>query len=205
MQVNRKRDGSCRPRGADRTGRAAASRVAAASAGSNAYPGMDRSYAQWYGQSGPLPENGHFTGVNTSCLTIQHACWADVGNYAVVVTATGSGTVETSKYAHLSISSIAVGVGAGALAFELGPAMPNPFTAATVLRYQATAPFFARVAVFDAAGHLVRRIADRMLDASGSLSWDGRTASGAPAVAGIYFVRFEGAGRTETRRLALVR
>jgi hypothetical protein len=162
---------------------------------------------QWYNESGPLTDNGHFSGVHTPCLSIQHACYADVGNYAVVVTATGSGIVETSKVAHLSTTDGAVGVGpgAGVVALELGPAVPNPFTASTVVRYQAPAPFFAHVAVFDAAGRIVRRLADRMLDASGTLTWDGRTTSGAPAVPGIYFVRVEGSGRADVRRLALVR
>jgi hypothetical protein len=162
---------------------------------------------QWYNKDGALTDNGHFTGVQTPCLSIQHACYADAGAYAVVVTATGSRTAETSQVAHLAISGIAVGVGpgAGVVALELGPAMPNPFTASTVVRYQAPAPFFAHVAVFDAAGRVVRRLADRVLDASGTLTWDGRTTSGAPAVPGIYFVRVEGNGRAETRRLALVR
>jgi hypothetical protein len=130
-----------------------------------------------------------------------------VGSYAVVVTATGSGIVETSKVAHLAISGIAVGVdpGAGAIALELGPAMPNPFAASTVVRYQAPAPFFAHVAIFDATGRIVRRLADRVLDASGTLTWDGRTTWGAPAVPGIYFVRVEWNGRAATRRIALVR
>jgi hypothetical protein len=160
---------------------------------------------QWYDANGPLTDNGHFSGVQTTCLSILHACYVDVGNYAVVVTSTSSGTVETSRPAHLSISGIAVGVGSGALAFDLGAATPNPFTASTVVRYQAPAPFFAHVAIFDAAGHVVRRMADRMLDASGTLTWDGRTTSGAPAVPGIYFVRVEGNGRADVRRLALVR
>lgn len=76
-------------------------------------------------------------------------------------------------------------------------AFPNPFAAAVTVTYDgpaATTP--GGVAIFDAAGRLVRRLGDgEPADASAGGStarawnWDGRDDSGRPVPAGLFFLR----------------
>lgn len=57
----------------------------------------------------------------------------------------------------------------------------------------------------DASGRLVWRDAPREAAAGRHLlSWPGRTASGAPAPAGLYLVSVEGGGQRLTRRVAVL-
>lgn len=49
----------------------------------------------------------------------------------------------------------------------------------------------ARVNVYDVAGRMVRNLASVRAGASGSVTWDGRTSSGAQAAAGCYFCVLE--------------
>jgi len=158
---------------------------------------------QWRKNYVPILDSAHFTGATTPCLTIHHACYADVASYDVVVSAGATG--QPSNPAHLGISTIAVGVDPASGGWTLGPATPNPFGVATSCRYVAPRPFFARVAVYDAAGRQVRRLVDGMLEASGSITWDGRTEAGASAVQGVYFLRIDADDHREVRRIALVR
>lgn len=88
---------------------------------------------------------------------------------------------------------------AAGLAFRADPASPSPFSGATTVRFQL--PDRQRVAlrVFDAAGRLVRTIADETLDAGPhALSWDGRNEAGSPAPSGIYYATLR-AGASEAR------
>lgn len=84
---------------------------------------------------------------------------------------------------------------------------PNPTIGGTEIRFaQPGQEAVARASVFDAAGRLVRTLSTGV-PAEGGLSWnwDGRDGRGARVAAGIFFVRVEGAGFTETRRLTVVR
>ena len=69
------------------------------------------------------------------------------------------------------------------------------------MRYSAPAPFHARVTVQDVAGRVVRRLADRVLEASGTVVWDGSTTAGLQADPGIYFLRLERDGAVDVRRV----
>jgi len=158
---------------------------------------------QWRRNYVPILDSAHFTGATTPCLTIHHACYGDVASYDVVVTA--GVTNQPSNPAHLGISSIAVGVDTAPAKWMVGPATPNPFGVATSCRYVAPHPFVAHVAVYDAAGRQVRRLVDGLLEASGSLTWDGGTETGAFAVPGVYFLRIDADDHGEVRRIALVR
>jgi hypothetical protein len=158
---------------------------------------------QWRRNYLPLSNTTHYTGVNTSCLSVQHACYADTGYYDVLVTS--GATTEPSRAARLDISSIAVGVAPGAVAWTLGAATPSPTRETSSFHYAAPAPFHARATIHDTAGRIVSRLADGVLAASGTLTWDGRTASGTPAVPGIYFLRFESGGAFDVRRIVRVR
>jgi len=159
---------------------------------------------QWRRNYVPLTNTAHYSGVTTPCLSIQHACYADNGYFDVVVK---SGAIsEASRGAHVGISSIPVGVPpASIVAWSLGLAVPSPSRNASAFHYAAPAPFRARATIHDASGRVVSQLADRIFEASGTLVWDGRTAAGARALPGIYFLRFERDGAVDVRRIVRVR
>ena len=80
--------------------------------------------------------------------------------------------------------------------------VPNPFTVSTSIAYRLPAPGHVRVGVFDVRGRRVR-VLDDTPRASGPnvVTWDGHLEGGGEAPAGIYFIRLELPGRTETRRV----
>jgi hypothetical protein len=63
-----------------------------------------------------------------------------------------------------------------------------------------------RLAIYDAAGRLVRELASGARDAGEyAETWDLRDAGGRAVRAGLYFARLETAGRTLVRRVAVTR
>lgn len=75
---------------------------------------------------------------------------------------------------------------------------PNPFRSSLTIDLPATGP--AAVAIYNCAGQLVYRAL-----AAGPRAWDGRDRSGRPAPSGIYLVRIERPGRTETLKALRLR
>jgi hypothetical protein len=95
---------------------------------------------------------------------------------------------------------------ASAVAIALRPAEPNPFTAATSLRFQVPRRQRVRVDVLDLRGRRVRTLVDDERDAGGhAVGWDGRDHAGAEVAAGVYFVRLAGDGMSQTRRVVWLR
>ena len=158
---------------------------------------------QWRRNYVPLTGTPHYSGVNSNCLTVHNACFLDVADYDCVVTANGVST--PTRLAHLSVTPGPVGVDPLAGKFWLGAPVPNPSFASSALSYGASRPFFARVTIHDAAGRTVRRFTPRMLEATGTLTWDGRSDSGTPAVPGIYFLRMESDLGAGTRQIVRMR
>ena len=63
-----------------------------------------------------------------------------------------------------------------------------------------------RISVFDPEGRHVVTLLDGGVSAGlHAIAWDGRATDGAKAPAGVYIVRLEGFGRSESRRVALAR
>lgn len=102
---------------------------------------------------------------------------------------------------------VASGVEAStAEAFRLGPAAPNPFWGVTSIRFELPMGAGAHLDIFDAAGHRVTRLLQRDLVAGvHAVRWDGRTQTGAPAAAGVYFYTLESNGSSVSERVVLVR
>lgn len=74
----------------------------------------------------------------------------------------------------------------------LGPASPNPFSDRTSIRYSGPAAGRSDIAVYNAAGELVRRLA---CPAGASVVvWDGRDGRGNRLSAGVYLLRPDGTG-----------
>jgi hypothetical protein len=132
-------------------------------------------------------------------------CLQEVGG--VVMTLPAGYTLDSALWGitdnHYS-SFVAVEPAAARSGFALA-AEPNPSSAAVTLRYAQPREGAGAIDVFDASGRRVRRIADGWLAAGESVvTWDGRDAGGARVPAGVYFARFEGAGRAIMRRIVRV-
>jgi hypothetical protein len=83
---------------------------------------------------------------------------------------------------------------------------PNPAIAGATIELALPRSARAHVALFDAAGRLVRTLAAGRLDAGVQrLRWDGRDESGAVTPAGVYFVRAAAGDEVVVRRLVRVR
>lgn len=88
----------------------------------------------------------------------------------------------------------------------LGDNYPDPFNARTQIRFSLPGTARVRVAVYDASGRRVRRLADR-IENSGEhvLSWDGNTDSGQPCPSGVYLLSLYSAGSMLSRKMILIR
>jgi len=83
---------------------------------------------------------------------------------------------------------------------------PNPFRAATQIRYVLPGSGHARVTVFDAAGRHVRDLIDRHESAGAHLvSWDGLDEEGSPVSAGVYAYRLSWKGVRGAGRVLLLK
>ncbi len=94
---------------------------------------------------------------------------------------------------------------AGRLAF-VGELVPNPTKLGARFQFSIDRPGRVRADVFDVAGQRVAVVLDRAFDAGvHGGAWDGRTAGGAVARSGVYYLRLSAAGTSVTRRLAVAR
>jgi hypothetical protein len=83
---------------------------------------------------------------------------------------------------------------------------PNPFNPHTTIRFEIPEPGVVVVRVFDLLGRMVAGIADGGYSAGAhEVRWDGRTAPGAPAGSGVYFLRMEFAPASGGRTVVQVR
>ena len=91
------------------------------------------------------------------------------------------------------------------------PTYPNPFNPETWIPFDLAQESAVTIAVYDSAGQTVRRLELGDLPAGSyrakgkAAYWDGRDAFGAPAASGVYFVRIEAGGFSETRRMVLLK
>jgi hypothetical protein len=115
---------------------------------------------------------------------------------------------------HGNVSPVATLVPSGTTAVgDLSPeerlalaASPNPAMAAATLRFTLPQAGRVRLAVYDAAGRLVREIASGMRAAGDQGEhWDLRDAGGRSVGVGLYFARLEFTGHTRVTRLAVTR
>lgn len=84
-------------------------------------------------------------------------------------------------------------------------AAPNPASRGATFRWSLPAGARVALAVYDAAGRLVRTLVDGNEAAgTGSRAWDLRDDSGARVAAGLYFARFTTPGVERTRRLVVL-
>ncbi len=83
---------------------------------------------------------------------------------------------------------------------------PNPFRAASHLRWQLPVPGKVRLSVFDVTGRSVRTLVDAELVAGDySTAWDGRDANGRLVANGTYLYKLETAAGVKTTKAVLLR
>ncbi len=91
--------------------------------------------------------------------------------------------------------------------FSLMANFPNPFNAATHIRYSVGIEGPVSLEVFNVTGRRVRRLIDRRWSVPGAyeLRWDGRNEEGVEVASGAYIYRLFARGQTASRRMVLVR
>jgi hypothetical protein len=117
--------------------------------------------------------------------------------------------VDLTQYAFVDMGWLG---GAAAVAVD-GPApsaprayaAPNPFAAATTIRFQTAEAGRAVMEVFDARGSLVKRLPLARLPAGPqAVVWDGTNVGGRRAPGGVYFWRVSSGGAVQTGRMVRV-
>ena len=118
--------------------------------------------------------------------------------------------VSLHPYGHSTEAGAAIAestTGSGGLVrFRLDPVQPNPARGDVHIGFSLPQGGPVTLRVYDVAGRLVRVLLDdERPSGPSSLTWDGRTADGQEAAAGVYFTRLESVGRVLTQKLMLVR
>jgi hypothetical protein len=83
---------------------------------------------------------------------------------------------------------------------------PNPFNPSTLVRFTVARAGPVRLAIYGVAGVRVRTLVDRSLPAGAhAVRWDGKDDRGMDAGSGAYFIRLEGGGEPDSRKVVLLR
>jgi|GEM_PF-1056573 len=83
---------------------------------------------------------------------------------------------------------------------------PNPFNSGTSISFDLLKSGFAHLDIYNVLGQRVTTLIDGHLDVGvHSAEWNGRDDSGRAASTGIYFYRLSTAGRTEVKKMLLLR
>lgn len=93
-----------------------------------------------------------------------------------------------------------------AAAFGLRGNWPNPFNPKTTIRFNLADEGPARLAVYDAAGRLLRVLADGEFSAGDhAAEWNGRDDAGLALPSGVYFAKLSSAEGSDRRKLVLLK
>jgi hypothetical protein len=104
------------------------------------------------------------------------------------------------------LKPIPTGVGGVPALTELHANHPNPFNPETTIEYSLGQSGPVLIRVYDAAGHPVRTLIDRM-EARGnhSVDFDGRDDHGQILASGVYIYRLDSGGVTKSRKMVLLK
>lgn len=83
---------------------------------------------------------------------------------------------------------------------------PNPFNPATTIAWELDRRVRVALSIYDARGRLVRALVDGAEPAGRhETAWDGADRSGTRVASGVYFARLQVGGRSDTKRLVLLK
>lgn len=130
--------------------------------------------------------------------------------WVLTSTATNANTGATSEFSACRLvgtEAIAGTEPTGAIAaLRLAPATPNPFRAATSVRYTLPRGALVSLAVHDLAGRMVRQLQSGWQPAGAhDAEWNGLDAEGHSVPAGLYLVQLRAGSESATGRLILTR
>jgi len=116
--------------------------------------------------------------------------------------------IDRPEFADLMYQAAGVddGDAPGAPAIALGQSAPNPSGRSTTIRFALPTTTGVRLRVYDAAGRLVRVLAEGAFGpGEHEVPWDGRDAAGRDVAASVYFYSMEADGFRDSRKLVLLR
>ncbi|HEX5133446.1 MAG TPA: FlgD immunoglobulin-like domain containing protein [Candidatus Krumholzibacteria bacterium] len=92
------------------------------------------------------------------------------------------------------------------LAARLAQNVPNPFNPTTSISFTLAAREHVTLAIYDAGGALVNTLVDEVRPAGANdVQWDGRDARGNTMSSGVYFYRLTSNGKTESKKMTLLK
>lgn len=161
--------------------------------GAGAFQGKSNALGtSWLGAAGQT-ETVVLNVVNAGyyCLAVWKTNSSDLAQTATYRLVAANGTLDAGDVAPTAVA--------------FGTPAPNPMHGSTSVWYALPSSGRVSVDVFDVSGARVRSLV-RGERAAGrySLTWDGRTDDGARAPAGLYYLRFEGGGLTQSRKVVRV-
>jgi aminopeptidase N len=187
-------------------------------------PGLQKLTPVWYHFNGDiagynlyrsLSSAGPFARLNPAPLA--DTTYVDTGltgglRYYYAVTAVDAAdTCRETRFSNI-VSRVPTGVEGGGEpqvtdgGSKLEQNRPNPFISATFISYQLATGGRVSLKVYNAAGQLVRVLADKLQGpGSYNVGWDGRDEGGRHLSAGLYFYRLKAGGASQVRRLVLVK
>ena len=109
-------------------------------------------------------------------------------------------------YGFCDFNSLSVAIPAATPGIRLTAIHPNPFNPRTTISFVVDRPQRVEISLFDMAGRIVARVADRHFEAgSHAVAWQGRDAAGRALPSGTYLLRLRGADRAVAGKIMLLR
>ncbi|MCF7913172.1 MAG: T9SS type A sorting domain-containing protein [Candidatus Cloacimonetes bacterium] len=94
------------------------------------------------------------------------------------------------------------------IVYGLHDAYPNPFNPETTINFVMEQPGKANLAIFNIKGQKVVTLYDDFVNTAGepvSIHWDGKDSNGRDTGSGIYFYQFRTTGKTQVKKMVLVK
>jgi hypothetical protein len=114
---------------------------------------------------------------------------------------------NTLEYVSTPPDTTPTGFGDAQLANSLSAAYPNPLNPATSIAYSVREAGSVTIAIYNAAGRVVRTLLDAEVEAgtSGEVVWNGLDDLGDACASGVYFYRIDAPGFESTKKMVLLR
>lgn len=158
--------------------------------------------------SGSLPD----TSSTVQQFISRSQALSPVGTYVFNLVTSGNDPVTPQHVVELqinivgSLTGVASDAGTLPTAYALRRNEPNPFNPMTKIRFDLPKAGPVRVAIFDAAGRLVRTIVDGTLPAGRyEMPWTGKDNSGRSVASGVYLLRMDAGVFSDRVKMTLVK